>query len=85
MEGGRKAAKEFFRKDVKNVIITPGVRGAYFNGGLLAGLSQEMGLLSAARYGNVVANLAVTKLGTAASMPLQEEINDFMRRENIVI
>lgn len=69
--------------DVK-VVDTTGA-GDAFNGGLLAGLSQGMDFLSAARYGNVVSNLAVTKLGTALSMPSKEEIQRFMEKENIYL
>ena len=111
LEGCKGAAQEFFRMGVKNVIITLGSRGFYyndqakeelvpnykvkavdttgagdaFNGGLLAGLSQGMDLLAAARYGNVIANLAVTKLGTAPAMPSKEEIEAFMKERQIVI
>lgn len=111
LEGCRRAAEEFFRRGVKNVIITLGKRGVYyndgrvqevignydvpvvdttgagdaFNGGLLAGLSQGMELLEAARYANVVSNLAVTKLGTAPAMPSAKEIRAFMERNHILI
>ena len=67
--------------DVK-VLDTTGA-GDAFNGGLLAGLSQGMELLSAARYGNVVSNLAVTKLGTAPAMPTKQEIDVFIEKEQI--
>lgn len=64
------------------VVDTTGA-GDAFNGGLLAGLSQGMDLLSAARYGNVVSNLAVTKLGTAPAMPSREEIQEFIKTHKI--
>ena len=64
------------------VLDTTGA-GDAFNGGLLAGLSQGMELLSAARYGNVVSNLAVTKLGTAPAMPTKQEIDVFIEKEQI--
>ena len=108
-EGCRKAAQAFFEKGVKQVIITIGKRGVYyndgkreeiisnydvpvvdtpgagdaFNGGLLAGLSQGMDLLSAARYGNVVSNLAVTKMGTAPAMPSKKEIQEFIKNHKV--
>ena len=108
-EGCRKAAQAFFEKGVKQVIITIGKRGVYyndgkreeiisnydvpvvdttgagdaFNGGLLAGLSQGMDLLSAARYGNVVSNLAVTKMGTATAMPSKKEIQEFIKNHKV--
>ena len=69
--------------DVK-VLDTTGA-GDAFNGGLLAGLSQGMDLHTAAAYGNVVSNLAVTKLGTAPAMPSKEEIDGFIRDQGIVL
>ena len=66
------------------VLDTTGA-GDAFNGGLLAGLSQGLSLRNAAVYGNVVANLAVTKLGTAPAMPSIEEIEAFIRKNNICL
>lgn len=63
--------------DVK-VLDTTGA-GDAFNGGLLAGLSQEMEFEEAVRYANIVSNLAVTKLGTAPAMPWKEEIDAFIK------
>lgn len=59
--------------------------GDAFNGGLLAGLSQGMPFRQAAVYGMVVANLSVTKPGTAASMPSRSEIDAFMQKEQITL
>ena len=64
------------------VVDTTGA-GDAFNGGLLAGLSQGMDLLSAARYGNVVSNLAVTKMGTAPAMPSKKEIQEFIKNHKV--
>ncbi len=64
------------------VLDTTGA-GDAFNGGLLAGLSQEMDLWAAAAYGNVVSNLAVTRLGTAPAMPHKEEIDRFIKDNGI--
>lgn len=61
-----------------SVVDTTGA-GDAFNGGLLAGLSQGMNLQEAAAYGNVVSNLAVTKVGTAPAMPTKEEIDVFIQ------
>ncbi len=69
--------------DVK-VLDTTGA-GDAFNGGLLAGLSQGMDLHTAAKYGNVVSNLAVTKLGTAPAMPTKEEIDRFLADRNVTL
>lgn len=66
------------------VLDTTGA-GDAFNGGLLAGLSQGLSFRNAAVYGNVVANLAVTKLGTAPAMPSIEEIEAFIRKNNICL
>ncbi len=66
------------------VLDTTGA-GDAFNGGLLAGLSQGMDLMQAAAYGNVVSNLAVTKLGTAPAMPTKEEIDTFLHRNGITL
>lgn len=67
--------------DVK-VLDTTGA-GDAFNGGLLAGLSQGMTLKQATIYGNVVSNLAVTRLGTAPAMPTRDEIEAFIREKEI--
>ena len=74
--------EEIIRNYNVKVLDTTGA-GDAFNGGLLAGLSQGMELLSAARYGNVVSNLAVTKLGTAPAMPTKQEIDVFIEKEQI--
>jgi len=59
------------------VLDTTGA-GDAFNGGLLAGLSRGLTVRRAAAYGNVVSNLAVTRIGTAISMPSLEEIDRFL-------
>ena len=64
------------------VVDTTGA-GDAFNGGLLAGLSQGLPLKAAALYGNVVANLAVTRIGTAPAMPAAREIAAFIQENNI--
>jgi ribokinase len=63
-----------------NVIDTTGA-GDAFIGGFAAGLARFGGdVLAAARHGNAVAALSVTKFGTAPSMPRASEINRFLRR-----
>lgn len=74
-------AQIFENYDVK-VLDTTGA-GDAFNGGLLAGLSQGMELDQAVGYGNIVSNLAVTRLGTAPAMPTWEEIAAFMKEKEI--
>lgn len=64
--------------DVK-VVDTTGA-GDAFVGGLAAGLVKFDGdILAAARFGNAVAALSVTKFGTAPSMPRAAEIAKFLR------
>jgi ribokinase len=48
--------------------------GDAFNGGLVAGLGEGMGLLEATKYANAVAALSVTKVGTAPAMPYKEDV-----------
>jgi ribokinase len=64
------------------VLDTTGA-GDAFNGGLLAALGKGMKLEEAAEYGNVTANLSVTRLGTTPSMPREEEIRAFIREHRI--
>lgn len=74
--------ERFFENYPVQVLDTTGA-GDAFNGGLLAGLGMGMTLEQAASYGNVVANLAVTKLGTAPAMPSRKEIEAFMAERKI--
>jgi ribokinase len=61
------------------VVDTTGA-GDAFVGGFAAGLVRFNGdLLAAARHGNTVAALSVTKFGTAPSMPTRKEIERFLR------
>ena len=62
------------------VVDTTGA-GDAFVGGLAAGFVRSGGdLLAAARHGNAVAALSVTRFGTAPSMPREAEIRRFLRR-----
>ena len=62
-----------------NVFDTTGA-GDAFCGGFAAGLVKFAGdILAAARFGNAVAALSVTKFGTAPSMPTAREIARFLR------
>lgn len=61
------------------VVDTTGA-GDAFVGGFAAGFVKFDGhLIAAARYGNVVAALSVTKFGTAPAMPTEREIARFLR------
>jgi ribokinase len=63
-----------------NVIDTTGA-GDAFVGGFAAGFVRFKGdIVAAARHGNAVAALSVTKFGTAPSMPTAEEIARFLER-----
>lgn len=62
------------------VVDTTGA-GDAFVGGFAAGFVHFDGdLLAAARHGNTVAALSVTKFGTAPAMPTRKEIESFRRR-----
>jgi ribokinase len=63
------------------VVDTTGA-GDAFVGGFAAGLVQSGGdIVAAARHGNTVAALSVTKFGTAPSMPTKKEIAAFLKRQ----
>jgi ribokinase len=66
-----------------NVVDTTGA-GDAFCGGFAAGLVQHDGdVVAAARLGNAVAALSITKSGAAAAMPTRREVQRFLRREAI--
>lgn len=70
--------KEEFIASIKvNAIDTTGA-GDAFNGGLVTALAEGKDIFEAARFGNIVGALSVTKLGTAPSMPYREEITKFL-------
>jgi ribokinase len=61
------------------VVDTTGA-GDAFVGGFAAGFVQFRGdVVAAARHGNAVAALSVTKFGTAPSMPMAAEVSRFLR------
>jgi ribokinase len=62
------------------VVDTTGA-GDAFVGGFAAGLVRSEGdVVAAARHGNAVAALSVTRFGTAPSMPREKDIARFLRR-----
>ena len=64
------------------VVDTTGA-GDAFVGGFAAGLVKNGGdILDAARFGNAVAALSVTRFGTACSMPQARDISRFLRRNS---
>ncbi|MDK2934929.1 MAG: ribokinase [Clostridiales bacterium] len=54
--------------------------GDAFNGGLAVALAEGKDLAKAVEFANYLAALSVTKVGTAPSMPLRKEIDDFMHK-----
>jgi ribokinase len=63
------------------VVDTTGA-GDAFVGGFAAGLVKFDGdVMAAARFGNAVAALSVTKSGTAPSMPTAKEIQVFLKKQ----
>ena len=56
------------------VVETTGA-GDAFNGGFAVAIAEGRPALDAARFGNAVAGLSVTKAGTAPSMPRRSEID----------
>lgn len=67
--------------DVK-VMDTTGA-GDAFNGGCLAALADGKDLWEAIRFGNVVSNLAVTRVGAGAAMPEKTEIEEFIKQNGL--
>ena len=72
----------FHNYDVK-VVDTTGA-GDAFNGGLVTALAEGKNLFDACAFGNVVSNLAVTRLGTAPSMPTRAEIDRFLAEHSSI-
>lgn len=54
--------------------------GDAFNGGFVTALSEGKDIFEACRFGNALAALSVTKIGTAPSMPQREEIEVLMNK-----
>lgn len=60
-----------------NAIDTTGA-GDAFNGGFVTALAEGRNVFEAARFGNVVGALSVTKIGTAPAMPYREEVDSLL-------
>lgn len=58
--------------------------GDAFNGGFVTALSEGKTLFEALRYGNAAGALSVTRMGTAPSMPLREEIDKMVNEVYIL-
>ena len=52
--------------------------GDAFNGGFLTALSEGKDLWEAARFGQALAAISVTRMGTTPAMPTREEIDAFL-------
>ena len=76
-----KQKQELFKNYNVNVVDTTGA-GDAFNGGFVTALAEGKDIFEACRFGNVVANLAVTKLGTSVAMPTREEIDKFIEENS---
>ncbi len=75
------AGHTFIRAHRVRVTDTTGA-GDAFNGGFAAGLVKFNGdVIAAARFGNAIAALSVTRPGAAPAMPTAREIARFLRRE----
>lgn len=57
--------------------------GDCFNGALAVALARGLPLMNAARYANAAAALAVTRLGAQTSLPIDEEVQRFLRSDKI--
>lgn len=68
--------KEFIPSMQVKAIDTTGA-GDAFNGGFVTALSEGKDIFEAARFGNVVGALSVTKMGTAPAMPYRKDIDSF--------
>lgn len=52
--------------------------GDAFNGGFAYAIAEGQAIQAAVRYGNAVAALSVTKIGTAPAMPAKEEVLELL-------
>ena len=52
--------------------------GDAFNGGFVTALAEGKDIFEAARFGNAVGALSVTKIGTAPAMPHRSEVDAFL-------
>jgi ribokinase len=57
--------------------------GDAFNGGFAFGLSKGLSVREAMIFGQAVAALSVTKIGTAQAMPQEHEIKEFLAEQGI--
>ena len=106
LDDAKQAAKKILELGVKNVIITLGEKGAYFenkeenytapianlnnsivdttgagdafNAGLAVALAEGKNIKESLNFASATAGISTTKLGTANSMPLRDEIDKIL-------
>ena len=64
--------------DLKNKVVDTTGAGDAFNAGLAVALTEGKNIRQAIQFANAVGGLSVTKIGTAKSMPVREEIDNFL-------
>ena len=64
--------------DIGDKVVDTTGAGDAFNAGLAVGLTEIKSIKEIIRFANAVAGLSTTKLGTAKSMPLRNEIDNFI-------
>jgi ribokinase len=57
--------------------------GDCFNGALAVALARGLEMAEAVRYASAAAALAVTRFGAQASLPIDEEVQDFLRSQKL--
>lgn len=62
-----------------NAVDTTGA-GDAFNGGFVTALSEGKDIFEACKFGNALAALSVTKIGTAPSMPMRKDIEALINK-----
>lgn len=62
-----------------NVVDTTGA-GDAFNGGFATALAEGRSIRDAAIFGNAVAGISVTRVGTAPAMPTRQEVEEFLKK-----
>ena len=75
-----KSGHQHFKNYNVKAVDTTGA-GDAFNGALATALADGKNPFDACKYGSVVSNLAVTKIGTADAMPTKEEIDRFIKEK----
>ena len=64
--------------DLRNKVVDTTGAGDAFNAGLAVALTEGKNIKKAIQFANAVGGLSTTKIGTAKSMPLREEIDNLL-------